>query len=329
MQYKNSKYDEWYLSGEDAGIITVFTPTYNRAPLIHRAYECLLKQTDKRFVWIVVNDGSTDNTDEVVQAIVDKNELPIMLISKSNGGKHNAFEAAFSVVKTDFFMCMDDDDIYYPEAIATFLGEWDNINRENRIEEIGAIRTLTQEEDESIVSRKPFDKTLFGTKKDQTTLESNYIHHEEFENWTCYRTAALRDIDLFPKNYWLHDQHKFFSEAIWQGRFARKYKCRYFFVVLREYRHDTATSIIRSSKSRQHYVDLFINTKMVLDEQLDYICKSPKTLVQNVAVVCILRCKLGIPMIELLRHTKSILLKTCYLLALPFACLAWNPKIQN
>lgn len=226
-------------------------------------------------------------------------------------------------------MCMDDDDIYSPTAVKTYLEEWNRIKEEGKLDIIGAIRTITQDEDGRIVSKKPFDKSFISTRKDQTTLESNYKHHEGFENWTCYRTDALNDIDLFPKNYWMHEQHKFFSESIWQGRFARKYKCRYYFVVLREYRHDTETSIIRSTKSRQHYIDMFINTKIILDEQLDYICISPKVLIQNIAIICILRNKLGIPLLDLLHHTKSTLLKTCYVLSAPFACFAQTPKIKK
>lgn len=328
-KYYNIKYEEWLKGGGHINTITFFTPTYNRANLIQRAYECLLNQIDKRFVWILVNDGSKDNTEEVAKVILEKNELPMLFISKSNGGKHSAFEVAFNEVRTEYFMCMDDDDIYSPESVVTYLGEWDCIKQENRFEKIGAIRTITQEEDGTIVSRKPFDKSFLGTRIDQTTLESNYVKHEHFENWTCYRTGALRSIELFPKDYWMHDQHMFFSEAIWQGRFARKYQCRYYFVVLREYRHDTEISIIRSNKSRQHYVDMFINTKMVLDEHLDYIKKSPFHFIQSVVIVSILRHKLNISLKELLKNTKSVLLKCCFILATPLACLVRNPKIST
>lgn len=193
----NIKYKEWLKDGRDMNIITIFTPTYNRANLIQRVYKCLLNQTDKRFVWILVNDGSKDNSDEVAEEILEKNELPILFISKSNGGKHSAFEVAFNEVRTEYFMCMDDDDIYSPKAVATYLGEWDYIKQENKFEKIGAIRTITQEEDGTIVSRKPFNKSFLGTRIDQTTLESNYIKHEYFENWTCYRTGALHSVDLF------------------------------------------------------------------------------------------------------------------------------------
>lgn len=325
----NNRYEEWLKGGCDMNTITIFTPTYNRANLVHRVYECLLNQTDKRFVWILVNDGSKDNTNEVATEILEKNELPMLFISKPNGGKHSAFKAAFNEASSEYFMCMDDDDIYFPEAVSIYISEWDRIKQEDKFEKIGAIRTITQEEDGSIVSGKVFDKSLLGKRIDQTTLESNYVKHEYFENWTCYRTSALRSVDLFPKDYWMHDQHKFFSEGIWQGRFARKYQCRYYFVVLREYRHDTETSIIRNNKSLQHYVDMFINTKMILDEHLDYIKKSPSHFIQDVAIVSILRHKLGFSLKELLKNTKSELLKCCFVLATPLAYLARNPKISK
>lgn len=325
----NNAYASFINNGAFDNIITIFTPTYNRGNLINRTYDCLKKQTIRKFVWIIVNDGSTDNTDDFVKRFVDENSIPILYVSKRNGGKHSAFEVAFKETHTEYFMCMDDDDIYSSEAIETFLNEWDIIKAEGKYDKIGAIRTITQEEDGRIVSKKMFDRNLLGSRLDQTTLESNYLKHEEYENWTCYRTAALRETDLFSKTYWMQEQHKFFDEAIWQGRFARKFLCRYLFVVLREYRHDTKTSIIRSSKSRQHYVDMFINTKMILDEQLDFLKRNPKSLIKRVAIVSILRHKLHISLSGLLHHTNSTLLKVLYVLMIPLGYISRTPEIKD
>lgn len=328
MILSSSKFEKWREDGIFENAITFFTPTYNRANLIGRVYDCLLKQTNKRFVWILVDDGSKDNTQDVARSILSRNQLPMLFISKSNGGKHSAFEVALSETNTEYFMCMDDDDIYSDQAVETYLSEWARIKQENKYDTIGAIRTLAQEEDGTIVAGKAFDKSLLGRRIDQTTLVSNYIKHEFYENWTCYRTEALRSIDLFPKDYWMYEQHKFFSEGIWQGRFARKYQCRYYFVVLREYRHDTEFSIIRSNKSRQHYMDMFINTKISLDEQLDYIQKTPIILLKKIAIISILRIKLGISLNELLQHTGSSLLKLCYIVFTPIAFLFKKPQIK-
>ena len=325
----NALYEKWLSDGSSEGMITIFTPTYNRANLIVRAYDCLLQQTNKNFIWLVVNDGSNDNTDEALTELMNKNELPILYISKANGGKHSAFETAFSEVVTEYFMCLDDDDIYYPDAVDTFLREWNSIKLEGKMNIIGAIRVLTQEANGEIVCGSKFDEKLLGAKLDQTTLESNYVKHEFYENWTCYNMSALKTIDLFPKNYWLCVRHKFFSEAIWQGRFARKFKCRYYFKVLREYRHDTEHSIIRSNKSYQHYLDMFINTKMILDQDYDYAKKYLKGFVQSILIISILRAKLDISLSDLLQNTNRRSLKLLYILLSPIAYISPYPKIKK
>lgn len=324
----NKKYLQWLESNKTKGVITLFTPTYNRAKYLERVYNCIVSQTSDQYIWILVNDGSTDNTETIAVQLLNRNDIPILYISKVNGGKHSAFEAALNETCTEYFMCMDDDDLYAENAVETFLTEWEKIKKEGLINNIGAIRTLTKEEDGHIVMRGVFPDNMYGKKIDQTTLESNYIKKEYFENWTCYRTDALKQCDLFPKNYWLSNNHKFFSEAIWQGRFARKYKCRYYFVVLRQYRHDTDTSIIRGIKNKQHYLDMFINTKLILDEQLDYIKKDTLSLLKSAAIVSILRVKLSIPIAQLLKNTKSNTLKIFYILSFPFAWMSQKPIMK-
>ena len=71
--------------------ITVFTPTYNRRYLIDRLYKSLCSQTDKSFEWIVVDDGSTDETIEYFSEITKKdNSFEIKYVKQENGGKHRA-----------------------------------------------------------------------------------------------------------------------------------------------------------------------------------------------------------------------------------------------
>ena len=98
---------------------------------------------------------------------------------------------------------------------------------------------------------------------------------------------------------------------------------------MREYRHDTETSIIRSKKDRQHYLDMFINTKMCLDEQFDYIRRTPCVLLKDIAIVSILRCRLGISLFELLRFTNLRILKVCYVITTPIAWVVKFPKINE
>ena len=294
--------------------ISLFTPTYNRAPLLGRVYTCLKKQTSKNFLWIIVNDGSSDDSDSCCLKFIKENIIPILYIKKENGGKHSAFKVALEECQTEFFQCMDDDDIYSADAVNKYLEIWSQIDKEGKSATIGAIRTLARRRNGTFVASKQVKE---AATEDCTTLEMNHIRHNYQENWTCYRTEALRQVDLFPEGYWLSEQHTFFSEAIWQGRFARKFKCRYVYISLREYTNDAEVSIIRSVKNSRHYTNMFINSKMILEEQYDYISRSTKELLRSVCLVLLLRKQIGVSQKMLLAHTENAYVRRLYRLLSP------------
>ena len=97
--------------------ITVFTPAYNRAYCLARVYESLLKQTNQNFVWLIVDDGSTDNTKELVAGWVKEQKLVIKYIYKANGGMHTAHNAAYKNIDTELNVCIDSDDFMPISAI--------------------------------------------------------------------------------------------------------------------------------------------------------------------------------------------------------------------
>lgn len=296
---KNALYLEFEKTAGDLapGFLTYFTPTFNRAGRLKPLHDALARQTCRDFVWIVVDDGSSDGTRDVMRTLLDANELPILFVSKPNGGKHSAFEAALSLCRTAFFSCVDDDDVYDPRSTAFFLGEWRRIDAENR-PDIGAIRTLTRREDGSFVTNEPIPPGKIGTRLDRDTLSRAHKDRIAQENWTCYKTAALRQIDLFPKDYWLADRNKFFSEAIWQGRFARRFLCRYVYESFRTYRTSETASLTRGPKTRQFCLDRLVAYFMVLDEQWDFVRSNPKYALRAILLVAVLRHKLGIPFRE-------------------------------
>ena len=90
--------------------ITVFTPTYNRAYCLHNGYEALCRQTIKDFLWIVVDDGSTDNTKELVKSWQSKdNGFEIRYIYKENGGLHTTYNVALELADKTFIQLMNTD----------------------------------------------------------------------------------------------------------------------------------------------------------------------------------------------------------------------------
>lgn len=106
--------------------ITVFTPTYNRAHTLPRLYQSLLEQTGD-FEWLVVDDGSTDDTGALVAAFAAEDKIPIRYVYKENGGKHTALNEGIRQAQRMYFLCLDSDDALAPGAIETLT---DCIQRE-------------------------------------------------------------------------------------------------------------------------------------------------------------------------------------------------------
>ena len=107
--------------------LTVFTPAYNRAHTLPRTYESLLRQDCKDFVWLVIDDGSTDNTAELLSQWQKKdNGFEIKYIYKENGGMHTAHNTAYENIDTELNVCIDSDDMLADGAISSILKLWEN-----------------------------------------------------------------------------------------------------------------------------------------------------------------------------------------------------------
>jgi len=105
-------------------MITIMTPTYNRAYILKNAYESLKNQTSFAFEWVIVDDGSTDETESVVKQWVEQeNNFSIIYIKQKNGGKHRAVNKGVSLAKYDYFLILDSDDSLTDNAVAT-IHEW-------------------------------------------------------------------------------------------------------------------------------------------------------------------------------------------------------------
>ena len=310
----NDSYKKLIASGKV--LITMFTPTYNRARFLSRVEDCLLRQTNQDFVWLIVCDGSNDNTDEVVSRIMQKEKLAIKFINKTNGGKHTAFKVALDNTDTKYFEGLDDDDVYDSELVEFLQTKWREI-KENKLEEVGTIRTLARRPDGSYSVSFPLTKNMLGKEYIASKLENDYVNKRVQENLTCYETSKLRSVDLFPTDYWLYEKHKFFQEGIWQYRFARKYKALFVNRAFREYRDDDEVSLMRQPKSYQFFLDRFINAKINIDEQYDYISKNFIFLIKQCIVVNWLRAAANISFSEMLKHTTLPNLKLLYLLVFP------------
>lgn len=101
--------------------LTILTPTYNRGYALERLYNSLVVQTEKNFEWLVIDDGSTDETFELVESLIKKNELKIKYIRQENGGKHRALNTGIKEIETELVFIVDSDDYLLPNAIHEIL----------------------------------------------------------------------------------------------------------------------------------------------------------------------------------------------------------------
>ncbi len=120
----NSK-DKKNMEVTDMPLLTVFTPTYNRADLLVRCYESMKRQTSKEFIWMIIDDGSTDSTKDIVeQWSATTKDFQIEYYYKQNGGLHTAYNEAISHIVTPLCVCIDSDDWMPDDAVEKISKYW-------------------------------------------------------------------------------------------------------------------------------------------------------------------------------------------------------------
>lgn len=139
--------------------LTIFTPTYNRAYTLHKCYESLKRQTNKNFKWLVIDDGSTDNTKELILNWQKEADFEIKYIYKKNGGMHTAHNTAYENIDTEINVCIDSDDYMPDDAVEKILKAWE----ENKADDIAGIAGLDSYKSGEIIGTK-FPENLKKSK---------------------------------------------------------------------------------------------------------------------------------------------------------------------
>ena len=170
-------------------ILTVFTPAYNRANTLPRTYESLLKQDCKEFIWLIVDDGSTDNTADLVRRWQKQNNgFEIQYIYKSNGGMHTAHNTAYSNITTELNVCIDSDDMLAEDAVRKILEKWKQVKGKDYAGIIG----LDADFDGKIIGKG------FPEGMDETTLIGYYAGGGYGDKKLVYRTTVINEYPEYP-----------------------------------------------------------------------------------------------------------------------------------
>lgn len=114
--------------------LTVFTPTYNRAYILPKCYDSMKRQSCKDFIWLVVDDGSTDNTKELVENWkLEDNGFEIRYVYQENQGMHGAHNLAYENIDTQINTCIDSDDYMPDEAVEKITAFWNSCEKDEKI----------------------------------------------------------------------------------------------------------------------------------------------------------------------------------------------------
>ncbi len=222
--------------------ITILTPTYNRASLLPRLFDSLLRQTSKDFEWIVVDDGSTDDTREVVANLKEKcgGAFPMGYVYKANGGKHMAINIGAERARGELLFIADSDDLLTDDALETVANSWHDISDDKSFAGIAGL-DITMDTREVIGSGLPQEHI------DCNAIDIRYRHHVTGDMKEVFRTEVLREFP-FPE----FAGERFCPEQLVWFRMARRYRLRYINkpIYIADYQPDGITAGITRARMR-------------------------------------------------------------------------------
>lgn len=169
--------------------LTVFTPAYNRAHTLSRTYESLLNQSCKDFVWLIIDDGSSDNTAELVkQWQSEDNGFEIQYIYKENGGMHTAHNVAYENIDTELNVCIDSDDCMAEDAVKKIIEKWEQVRNKGYAGIIGLDADMTGK----IIGKG------FPDEMTETTLTGYYANGGIGDKKLVYKTDIINKYPTYP-----------------------------------------------------------------------------------------------------------------------------------
>jgi glycosyltransferase involved in cell wall biosynthesis len=219
-------------------VFTVFTPTYNRARTLHRVWESVKAQTMRSFEWLVVDDGSTDNTRELVENWTREADFPVRYVWQENQHKKVAFNRAVREARGELILALDSDDTCVPNALERLWWHWTQIPEVER-GQYTAVTVLCMDEQGELVG----DRFPGGDWIDSTGIEILHRWKVRGEKWGFQRVDVLRQ-HPFPE-----DVPGLIPEGYVWCQLDQQYKTRFVNEMLRVYHRDQGDSLITNASS--------------------------------------------------------------------------------
>lgn len=207
-------------------MITVFTPSYNRKKELKLLYKSLLRQDYKDFEWLIVDDGSKDDTKEYIEKLKKEDKIKINYVYKENGGKQSAYNLGLDKAKGNIFLCIDSDDMLKDNILETIENDFKTIEKNK---DIGGVIYL-----QSYISDP---QKIIGTVFPKDNALENYFDIYHRLGITGDKLIVLKTKVAKEYKFPMFKGEKFVPEALIFNRISLKYKfkCRNIIAASKEY----------------------------------------------------------------------------------------------
>lgn len=291
---------------------TVFTPTHNRAHTIGRVFESLNAQTFRDFEWIVVDDGSTDNTRELVEAWEKISDFQIRYVYQPHRHKKSAFNRGVRLAKGELFLCADSDDAFVETALERLAKHWIEIPKELRNKFVGVSCLCKYNNGDHVGDRFPG-----GWGCDSDYLEIRYKHKVRGDKWGFHRTEILRSFP-FPEKINGH-----VPESVVWGPIAKKYQTRFINEALLIVHLDSGNRITNITDVKSIALGALYSKRSVLTFELSYFWNSPKIFLLEAARWMRFRLHLNKDQLRIAKFWPDGIGGLLIILMTPFGILWW------
>lgn len=226
--------------------LTILTPTYNRGELLKKCYESLKVQTNKEFQWLIVDDGSTDDTERIARDFCEESpQMNIKYLRKANGGKHTALNYAHSYIEGDYVLILDSDDTLTKVAVAEAYAGWSNYEDKK---EVGIVILLKGAE---------VDKPNAYVQDEMVPVDIMNYPRICVKGRDCCEIIRSELFKMYPFPEFRGE--KFISEGALWNRVAMTHKCVYInkVIYLCEYLEGGLTKSGKSMRIRNPYGGMY------------------------------------------------------------------------
>lgn len=298
---------------------TVLTPTFNRADTLPRVYQSLQNQTNQDFVWMIVDDGSTDNTEAIVNTWIHEKKIGIQYFRIKKGGQHKALQLGFYKAETKYLVKLDSDDAFLPDALKIYSEAWCLAEKENN--RIGNITAMSVYENGKLIGGWTFPHSVKHIDSSWHEMVLKKLNNNELSN--CTQTSILKEIYPMDFSFWLEEKTNI-VDGVFAPRISKRCTTRYLNEVVQVVHTDAPFSSLRSMQTYDNkFWKVIVDNLYFLDENIEFFFWNPKYFIHYILKLNISAIICGVSLRDLFKKITSGKLKVWLVVFFPFSILAF------